>query len=126
MIANNRAVRIGLEVVLWALAALLASVFARAGLAKFDATSGWSHAFAAWGYPAAFRMLIGTLEVLAAALVLWPRTAAYGGIIIVTIMLGGMATHALIERRPARATHELGQLVFASLLTGGRWRARKR
>jgi putative oxidoreductase len=126
MILKNRAARIALEVALWALALLLISVFVRAGLAKFDASSGWARAFAHWGYPVWFRVTIGVLELAAAALLLWPRTAAYGAIIIIVVMLGGMGTHVFVEHRPARATSELGQLVFASLVLMGRWRARKR
>jgi uncharacterized membrane protein YphA (DoxX/SURF4 family) len=124
MAPRNRFLRIGLEVLLWALCALLIMVFARAGLAKFDATSGWARAFDHWGYPVWFRILIGALEVTAAALLLWPRTAAFGAGIIIMIMLGGMGTHAFIEHRPARATSELGQLVFASVVLAGRWQSR--
>jgi uncharacterized membrane protein YphA (DoxX/SURF4 family) len=126
MILKNRAARIGLEVVLWALALLLVSVFVRAGLAKFDADSGWSRAFAHWGYPVWFRVTIGVLELTAAALLLWHRTAAYGAIVIIVVMLGGMGTHVFVEHRPARVTSELGQLVFSSLVLMGRWRVRKR
>ena len=126
MILKNRAARIALEVVLWALALLLVSVFVRAGLAKFDADSGWSRAFAHWGYPVWFRVTIGVLELTAAALLLWHRSAAYGAIVIIVVMLGGMGTHVFVEHRPARVTSELGQLVFSSLVLVGRWRVRKR
>src|SRR6476619_6616706 len=121
-----RALRIGLEVVIWALTVLLVMVFVRAGMAKFDSASGWSRAFAHWGYPDWFRVLIGVVEVAAAALLLWPRTAAYGAILIIAVMLGGMGTHAFIEHRPARATSELGQLLFATVVLSGRWRSRIR
>ena len=126
MSPKSRAVRVSLEVALWVLAALLIFVFARAGLAKFDSASGWSRAFAHWGYPVWFRVLIGVLEVSAAALLLWPRTAAYASVIIIVVMLGAMGTHAFVEHRPERAANELGQLVFASLVGAGRWRVRKR
>lgn len=103
---------------------MLIMVFARAGLDKFDSTSGWSRAFAHWGYPAWFRVLIGVLEVAAALLLLWPRTAVHGAAIIIVVMLGGVGTHAFVEHRPARATSELGQLVFASGVLAGRWKSR--
>jgi uncharacterized membrane protein YphA (DoxX/SURF4 family) len=124
MIPTNRAVRIGLEVLLWALAAMLILVFARAGIDKFNPASGWSRAFVHWGYPVWFRVLIGVLEVAAALLLLWPRTAAYGAAIIIAVMLGGMGTHVFVEHRPARATSELGQLIFASAVLAGRWKSR--
>ena len=126
MILKNRAARIALEAVLWALALLLVSVFVRAGLAKFDSASGWARAFAHWGYPVWFRVTIGIIELAAAALLLWHRTAAYGAIIIIVVMLGGMGTHVFVEHRPAQVTSELGQVVFASLVLMGRWKPRKR
>jgi hypothetical protein len=69
-------------------------------------------------------MLIGLLELAAAALLLWPSTAAYGAAIIVVVMLGGMGTHVFVEGRPGRVTSELGQLVFSSFVLAGRWRQR--
>ena len=126
MTQKNRVLAIGLELLLWALSATLVFVFARAGWDKFDPASGWARAFAFWGYPVWFRLTIGVLELGAAGLLLWPRTAAYGAAVIVVIMLGGMGTHIFVEHRPARATSELGQLVFASGVLAGRWKSRIR
>ncbi len=116
--------RTGLEVLLWAVSLQLVLVFARAGWAKFDPSSGWVKAFTSWGYPVWFRILIGVVEIAAALLLLWPRAAAYGAAIIIVVMLGGMGTHVFIEHRPSRATSELAQLVFASIILGGRWQVR--
>jgi uncharacterized membrane protein YphA (DoxX/SURF4 family) len=124
MTQKRRVARIALDMLLWGLAALLVFVFARAGWAKFDPDSGWSRAFAHWGYPVWFRMLIGATEIAAALLLLWPRTAAYGAAAIIVVMLGGMGTHVFVEHRPGRATSELGQLVFASGVLAGRWKSR--
>jgi len=123
---KGRAGRIALEVLLWALALFLISVFARAGLAKFDDGSGWARAFTFWGYPVWFRILIGVLELAAAILLVWPRTAAYGALLIILIMVGGMGTHVFVEGRPSRITSELGQLTFSSIVVAGRWRRRLR
>jgi uncharacterized membrane protein YphA (DoxX/SURF4 family) len=124
MSSKSRWLRIAREVLLWALSALLVVVFARAGWDKFDSASGWARAFTFWGYPVWFRILIGALEVGAALLLLWPRTAAWGAAIILVVMLGGMGTHVFVEHRPSRVTSELGQLSFASIVLAGRWRAR--
>lgn len=105
-------VRIALEVLLWAVSLLLITVFVRAGWAKFDESSGWARAFLTWGYPIWFRLLIGVLELAASLLLVWPRTAAYGAMIILVVMLGGMRTHLLIEHRPSRVRSELRQLTF--------------
>jgi hypothetical protein len=121
---GRRVARVAFEVLLWGLSLMLILVFTRAGLAKFDDSSGWARAFAVWGYPIWFRMLIGAVEIAAAVLLLWPRTAAYGAILIIVVMLGGMGTHVVIEHRPGRVTSELGQLTFSSIVLAGRWRRR--
>ena len=124
MSVKHRWLPIVREVLLWALAAMLIMVFVRAGLDKFDWSSGWARAFNVWGYPVWFRVLIGVLEIGAAVLLLWPRTATYGAAIIIVVMLGGMGTHVFVEHRPSRVTSELLQFVFASIVLAGRWRTR--
>ena len=106
------------------LSAMLILVFLRAGWDKFHSLSGWARAFAFWGYPVWFRLLIGVLEIGAALLLLWPRTAAYGAATIILVMVGGMGTHVFIEHRPARVTSELLHLIFASFVLAGRWQKR--
>jgi uncharacterized membrane protein YphA (DoxX/SURF4 family) len=87
----------------------------RSGVDKFSDTSGWARAFAHWGYPVWFRILIGVLEVLAAALLVWPRTAPVGAMLVVIIMLGGIGTHiAGGDRHFMRS--EMGPIVFASIV----------
>jgi len=124
MSPKTRGLRIGLEIVLWILAAMLIMVFARAGWDKFNASSGWARAFAFWHYPVWFRLLIGGLEIAASLLLLWPRTAAYGAAIIIVVMAGGMGTHVVIEQRPSRVTSEILHFIFASIVLAGRWRTR--
>jgi uncharacterized membrane protein YphA (DoxX/SURF4 family) len=116
--------RIAFEIVLWSLSLLLISVFVRAGWAKFDDSSGWAQAFRVWGYPVWFRVMVGAVELTAAVLLVWSRTAAYGAALIIVTMLGGMGTHVFIEHRPARATSELGQLMLSSIVLAGRWQRR--
>jgi putative oxidoreductase len=116
--------RIGLEVLLWALCLRLVMVFAVAGWDKFDATSGWARAFTNWGYPVWFRVLIGAVEIAAAVALLWRRTAAYGAALIIAVMVGGMGTHVFVEHRPSRVTSELVHLIFASIVLAGRWKVR--
>jgi uncharacterized membrane protein YphA (DoxX/SURF4 family) len=124
MSPKSRASRVALEVLLWAVCLRLVMVFARAGWDKFDPASGWTRAFAHWGYPFWFQILIGVLEIAAALLLLWPRAAAYGAAIITVVMLGGMATHVFVEHRPSRVSSELLHLVFASIVLAGRWQVR--
>src|SRR5262245_5712662 len=81
----------------WVPALLLVLIFSRQGWAKFDETSGWAKAFRHWGYPGWFRMTIGIMELSAVGLLLLGRTAAFGAILIIIVMLGAMTTHVLFD-----------------------------
>ena len=79
----------------WLPALMLAYVFGTQGFAKFSETSGWATAFRHWGYPDWFRIVIGVLEVAAAACMLYGRTAIFGALMIICVMIGAEATHVL-------------------------------
>ena len=105
---------------LWLPTLFLVNVFARQGWAKFSATSGWARAFALWHYPVWLRIVIGSLEVLAALLLLTRRTAPIGASLIVIVMLGAMGTHIYFGQ--ARyMTSEVVPLAFALIVLWGRW-----
>src|SRR4029079_18510540 len=78
---------------MWIPAILLVLIFAKQGWSKFDDASGWARAFRHWGYPDWFRITIGVMESSAVVLLILGRTAAFGAILIIIVMLGGMATH---------------------------------
>lgn len=99
----------------WLPAVLLVLIFVPQGLAKFDDASGWAKAFRFWGYPDWFRVTIGVLELLAAFLLIGGRTAAFGAIIIILVMLGGMATHLIFEGG-RHVTSEVVPLVLATIV----------
>jgi putative oxidoreductase len=101
--------------IVWLMTAMLVVVFTRAGIDKFSDTSGWARAFAHWGYPVWFRLLIGVLEVAAAALLLWPRTAPLGALVVIVVMLGAMGTH-IVKDGGRHLTSEVMPLVFASTI----------
>lgn len=107
------------DVVLWVFAIFLAWIFIRQGLAKFDDTSGWARAFRTWHFPVWFRMLIGVLEISAALLLLWPRTAFAGAVIIGVVMLGAMGTH-VYWGRPGQVTSEMLPLLLSTMIALGR------
>ena len=100
---------------MWLPAILLILVFARQGWAKFDNASGWATAFRHWGYPDWFRVLIGILELAAVVLLALGRTAAYGAIIIIVVMLGAWATHLIFDGG-RHMTSEVVPLVLASIV----------
>jgi uncharacterized membrane protein YphA (DoxX/SURF4 family) len=99
----------------WLPAVLLVLIFVPQGLSKFDDASGWARAFRIWGYPDWFRVAIGVLELLAAILLIAGRTAALGAITIILVMLGGMATHLILEGG-RHITSEVVPLVLATIV----------
>ena len=107
------------EALLWIICLFLAYVFVKAGMQKFSDSSGWSRAFRYWGYPVWFRILIGGAEVSAALLLLYKRTAAFGALIIIVVMVGAMATH-VVTGRPRQVTSEIFPLALATAVFVGR------
>lgn len=108
-----------LEILLWLAALFLVWVFARQGWSKFSDTSGWAKAFRHWHYPDWFRVAVGVVEVAAALLLLWRRTATAGAVLIAAVMLGAMATH-VYWGKPHQVTSEILPLVLATLVAVGR------
>jgi len=107
-------------IAIWIPALLLVLIFAPQGWAKFSDTSGWATAFRHWGYPVWFRVTIGIIELSAVVLLLLGRTAAFGALLIICVMLGGMATHLLFDQG-RHMTSEVVPLVLASIVLVARW-----
>ena len=99
----------------WLPAILLVLIFARQGWAKFDDTSGWAVAFRHWGYPDWFRVTIGVLELGAVLMLLLGRTAAFGALVIIVVMLGAWGTHLAFDGG-RNMTSEVVPLVLASIV----------
>ena len=110
---------------LWVPTLFLVYVFARQGLSKFDDTSGWSRAFAAWHFPVWFRVLVGAWEVAAAILLLVPPVAPIGAAMIAAVMLGAMGTH-VYWGHPGQVTSEVLPLVLSLVVLAGRLWLRRR
>jgi uncharacterized membrane protein YphA (DoxX/SURF4 family) len=100
---------------IWIPALLLVLIFARQGWSKFFDDSGWAAAFRHWGYPDGFRVLIGVVELSAVLLLLLGRTAAFGAVLIIAVMLGGMATHLIFDGG-RHMTSEVVPLALATLV----------
>lgn len=122
---KNKLLRAAGFALLWLVTLFVVFVFARQGWAKFEDGSGWARAFANWGYSREFRIAIGVAEVLAAALLLYRRTAAYGAILIIAVMLGGVVTHVRANQlRHVRS--EVVPIVLSSVILAARWKQRLR
>lgn len=100
---------------MWIPVVLLTLIFVPQGWSKFNDASGWAAAFRHWGYPDWFRMTIGVMELGGVALMLLGRTAAFGALLIMTVMLGGMATHVIFDGG-RNMTSEVVPLVLASVV----------
>ena len=117
----------------WLPAILLVLIFARQGWAKFNDSSGWAVAFRHWGYPDWFRVTIGVFELGGVLLLLLGRTAAFGALVIIAVMLGAWGTHLAFDGG-RHMTSEVVPLVLAFIVlivrrgqvraAIARWRAR--
>lgn len=96
---------------LWFLQVVFAVLFALNGSGKFlGAAEMWAGRFSGWGYPDGFSYVIGGLEVLCGLALLAPKTAGFGAAMLVVIMAGAGATHALYSEP------FWGPLIFGILL----------
>ena len=82
---------------IWIPSVLLMMIFVPQGWSKLFDDSGWARAFRHWGYPDWFRTTIGVVELTAVTLLLLGRTAAFGALLVIVVMLGGMATHLVFD-----------------------------
>src|SRR6267378_1383284 len=86
-------VRIVKEAGLWIITLFLALVCLRSGWLKVTGNIFWVRDFHRWGYPGWFRMVVGSAELTALALLLVPRLASYGASLFAVVMLGAIFTH---------------------------------
>jgi uncharacterized membrane protein YphA (DoxX/SURF4 family) len=80
-------------IVTWIVTILLALAFLGAGVTKLMGLSMMVSEFGILGYPLWFMYLTGSLEIVAAVLVVLPRFAALGAALIVCIMVGALYSH---------------------------------
>src|SRR5262245_12120994 len=118
--------QIAKEIGTWVLTALLVLMFANAGIRKFFEHGGWTGMFRRVGFPDWFRILIGVLETGSAALLLVPRTAAYGAIAIIVVMLGAIGTNVVAHMPLHGLIPPTVAMLFAAVVLAARWRQRAR
>jgi|GEM_PF-2919933 len=76
-------------------AVLLAAAFIMSGLTKLSGNEGMVQNFARWGFPGFFIYVVGLTEVVAAVLLVIPKTRAFGASALVGTMVGAAGTHAM-------------------------------
>jgi len=91
------------SVVAWALSILLGLAFIATAIMKLMAVPMQVQLFAALGYPTWFMYFTGVCELLGAILIVIPRYAVVGAIIICCVMVGAIASlvlHGLLSMVP--------------------------
>jgi uncharacterized membrane protein YphA (DoxX/SURF4 family) len=111
----------GREAMLWAVTLFLMQAFIPSGYLKLLDNSGWTEAFISWGYPDWFRRTVGVAEVIAGLMILVPRLASYGALLIFAIMAGAIGTHFRFAEYMDAYTSELPSLCFSAALVFARW-----
>ena len=96
----------------WSLQLILGLLFLAAGAGKFLAAEVWIEKFNNWGYPEPFHLFIGAVELLAAILLLVPRTTRYAAFVLLGVMIGAMMTHIFHQE----AAELIRPVIFAVLL----------
>jgi putative oxidoreductase len=83
-------------VALWTVRALLALAFVAAGSAKLYGVPTLVEEFRHIGLGQWFRNVTGGLEIIGAMLLLLPRKAALGALLLIGIMIGAVITHLFV------------------------------
>jgi hypothetical protein len=96
-----------------AFAAIVAVLFTVAGVVNLAGYGAVKRNFARWGYPAWFRLLCGTLELLSAALLAGQQTRGLGLALAGAIMIGALFT--LVRNREPFG-HLAPALIFSALV----------
>jgi putative oxidoreductase len=86
----------GANIALWILQILSAVVFLIAGFSKLSGSPLMIEAFDRIGLGQWFRYFTGAVEIIAAVLLLVPRTIATGALLLVCTMFGAIAAHLFV------------------------------
>jgi uncharacterized membrane protein YphA (DoxX/SURF4 family) len=82
--------------ILWTLQILSAALFLFAGGSKLAGVPAMVQTFGALGLGQWFRYLTGSIEVVAAVLLLIPSVASYGAAALAVTMIGAIITHLFV------------------------------
>jgi uncharacterized membrane protein YphA (DoxX/SURF4 family) len=80
----------GKVIATWVLSGLIALVMIMAGGAKLAGAEDQVKGFAAMGFPTWFMYVTGLIEIVGAVLLLIPRTAAFGVLLLGATMVGAV------------------------------------
>ena len=77
----------------WVLQVIVAAIFVMAGLPKLTGDEGSKALFEVLGAEPMGRLAAGVFELLAAVLILFPKTVAIGGVLSLGIISGAILSH---------------------------------
>ncbi|HYM62811.1 MAG TPA: DoxX family protein [Thermoanaerobaculia bacterium] len=119
--------KIAKEIGIWLVTLLLVLIFGSTGIQKFPDHGFWKTAFRAAGFPDWFRLLIGVIEIAAAAVILIPRTAAYAAASMIVVMIGAFVTALTVPRSVGlNIVAPSVAMLLAAIVLLARWRERVR
>ena len=111
---------------MWIATIFPALVIGLSGLSKLITSGEWDRLFPSWGYPAWFAVVVGATELVGVVMTCVPRLAAYGAVVLTTIMTGAAITlfrhpgsHYFRGRQGVLDYRE--PLVYAIILVGVAW-----
>ena len=113
----------GLEIALWTLQVLVALTFVAARSGKLLGTADMIALFDAVGVGQWFRYVTGSLELLGALVLIVPRKAAVGAVLLACVMAGAVVAHVTVLQ--TAPTAPLVLFVLTALIAWGRrssWR----
>jgi uncharacterized membrane protein YphA (DoxX/SURF4 family) len=108
----------GANIGLWVLQVLLAAAFLGAGGSKLAGAPMMVEVFQKVGLGQWFRYLTGVLEIIAAVLLIVPRTSGLGALLLVPIMIGAVVAHLVVLKDSPTAP--LVFLALAAVVVWGR------
>jgi uncharacterized membrane protein YphA (DoxX/SURF4 family) len=81
------------NIIAWIGSVVVAAMVGIPGLTKFTGAADWVERFEGWGLPGSMVMIVGAMELGGAILLLIPKFAKWGGVIVAMAMLGAAGTH---------------------------------
>ena|SRR3712207_5576277 len=117
--ASARSRRRAVNLVLWALQALLALMFAMSGFAKVGGDAAMVEMFATIGIGQWFRYLVGALEIAGAVGLLVQRLSGLAALGLVGLMVGATLTNVFVLGTSPLLPIAL--MLVSALVAWGRW-----
>lgn len=90
----------GKRIGVWLATGLVVVIFLVEGGSKLAGADLQIENFQRWGYPLWLMYTIGTIEILGALALLWPRTAPYAAVALLPLMGGAIVTHLVNGEYP--------------------------